>query len=396
MRIKKPEIVQVGKEVFYSVKVESKAGDKSLWFSLQDIFGDLLTSSCDAPLLALLIPAMARGEDIHVDGTLSERLWYNLSGPYQKLVRHVIPWLHPVKIYAGELQRPLRPASGVATGFSGGIDSYCVLADHYFSKVPDSFKVTHLLFNNVGSHGKGGERLFRQRYARLEQVVERIGLPIVMINSNMETFYGRDIAYQQTHTTRIASAALLLQGGIGRYMYASAHNYASIFVGETYDMAFTDAISLPLMSTEAMEVFAVGSEYTRVEKIIRVADLPGSYTTLDVCVNPNHVAPPTNCSTCWKCMRTLLTLDIAGMIDRYSASFDLELYYRHKSSFIARIMKSEEPLLREVITFAEKKGYSFPLWSHFSAPMFQASNQMKKVAKRMIRTANQRFSQLIS
>lgn len=185
MKISKPEILQQKHEILFRVGVEFAEGPETLWYSLNQAFVDLVSDSCDAPLVALLIPAMANGEDIHIAGAISERLLYNLSGPYQKLVQYVIPTLRHVEIHPEEVHARTEHSSGVATGFAGGIDSYCVLADHYYSDVPESFKVTHLLFNNVGSHGKGGERLFRDRYARLKPVVEWLGLPFVMINSNV-------------------------------------------------------------------------------------------------------------------------------------------------------------------------------------------------------------------
>lgn len=217
MRISKPQIISGKNKRTFQVDVESAEGRQTLWYSLHDSFGDLFTDTSDAPLAALLIPAMSRGEDIHIDGTISGRLYYNNLKLFQSLLRHIIPSLHQVSIYPMNLKcEQEKSASGVATGFSGGIDSYCTLADHYYSDIPKRFKITHLLFNNVGSHGSGGEQLFRKRFERLMPVVERTGLPFVMINSNLDLFYSNKIGFQQTHTLRNASVALLLQGGIGR------------------------------------------------------------------------------------------------------------------------------------------------------------------------------------
>lgn len=164
-------------------------------------------------------------------------------------------------------------ASGVAIGFSGGIDSYCALADHYYSDIPERFKITHLLFNNVGSHGTDGERLFRKRFERLAPSAERIGLPLLMINSNLDSFMPKNLGFQKTHTMRNASVAHLLQGGIGRYMYTSTYKYSDMFIGPTYDTAYSDLATLPLLSTDTLDAFSVGSEYSRVQKTLRVAEL---------------------------------------------------------------------------------------------------------------------------
>ena len=381
MKISEPQIIQQEQELVFRVNVEFAQGSETLWYSLNREFGDFISDSCDAPLAALLIPAMANGEDIHIEGTISEKLFYNLSGPYQSLLQHVIPSLHRIQLYPDDVHARTKSASGVATGFSGGIDSFGVLADHYYAEVPDQFKVTHLLFNNVGSHGGGkdGERIFRGRFARLQPVAEKIGLPFIMVNSNVDTFYGNGLGFQRTHTPRNTSVALLLQGGINHYMYASTYSFADAFVGATYDMAYTDTIALPMLSTELLDAFSVGSEYTRVEKTLRVAEIDDSYGTLDICINPDHTINRTNCSKCWKCLRTLLTLDIAGMIYRYSDSFDLYTYKRRRNRFIGKALVSGDPLLREIVRFAKTKHYSIPFQAYLYGPIYVVFNAVKSL-----------------
>jgi len=378
MKISKPEILRQENEIVFRVRVESSEGTENLWYSLEKKFSDFVTDFSDAPLVALLIPAMAKGEDVHVAGTISERLWYNVSGSYQRLLQHVIPSLRRIRIFPGDVRARNQQASGVATGFSCGIDSYCVLADYHYSDVPAGFRVTHLLFNNVGSHGKGGEKLFRERYARIEPVAERLGLPLIMANSNVDAFYRKGLDFQQTHTPRNVSVPLLLQGGIGRYMYASAYSFKDAFVGTTYDMAYSDTIALPLLSTELLNSISVGNEYTRVEKTLRVAEIPDSYGTLDVCVSPKKAG---NCSECWKCMRTLLTLDIAGLIDRYSASFNLDTYKHQWNKYIGSVLRSDDPLLREIVAFARDRHYPFPLPSRVYARLQYPASLAKRLSR---------------
>ena len=357
------------------MSVESVKGNATLWYSLHESFSDLVSNSCDAPLVALLIPAMATGEDIHIDGKISERLFYNLTRPYQRLLRQYIPTLHLVRINADNVSSDqTNRAAGVATGFSGGIDSYCVVADHYFSKVLDGFRITHLLFNNVGSHGRGGEKLFRERYYRLLPVTEQLGLPFIMTNSNLPYFYDQGLNHQKTHTLRNASVALLLQGGIGRYMYASAYNYKDILIRPYHDLTRCDAISVPLLSTEMLDSFSTGSEYTRVEKTLRVAEVMPSYSSLDVCANPNNTTGYTNCSTCSKCLRTLATLEIAGLIDHYSGVFDLNAYRSRRDVYFAKLLGSHTPLQKEIVQFAKQRNYSFPISARLAQPFFSLAS----------------------
>jgi hypothetical protein len=368
MRISKPEILQHDGEAVYSVRVASSLGDKILWYRVDATHADFLTDRSDAPLLALLIPAMARGEEVRVEGTVSERLYHALSGPYQHILRSVIPSLRRVSLHAADLAPPGAPrAPGVATGFSAGIDSYCVLADYHYADAPAELKLTHLLFNNVGSHGEGGERLFQQRLARVDSVARRIGLPLIRVNSNLTEFY-KPFSFQQTHTPRNASVPFLLQNGIGRYLYASAYAYGDAFVGPARDMAYCDAVALPLLSTDSLEAISVGGEYTRVEKTLRVADIVDSHSTLDVCVSFHGEG---NCSACFKCLRTLLTLEIAGLLDRYADVFDLEEYRRRRTAYMATVLASRDPLQREIVRFARQRRYRFPISSRLLAGLYR-------------------------
>ena len=283
-----PQIVREAESTFYRVSVESIIGCGQLWYSLDESFGDLVSESSDAALVGLLIPSMAKGEDIQIEGTVSDRLWCNLPR-LQRLLQHLMPSLHKVAVRAAAVSDGLEcRAAGVATGFSGGIDSYSVLADNHFSFRSENFRLSHLLFNDVGSHGRGGEGQFRERYERLLPVAKNIGLPLVMVNSNLASFYEKGLRFQQTHTLRNGSVALLLQEGIGRFLYASTYGYPETFVGPTKDAAYSDAITLPFLSTEKIETLSVGGEYTKVEKTLQVAKISCSHSALDVCVKTNH------------------------------------------------------------------------------------------------------------
>ncbi len=390
MKISSPEIVQQHGNVLYRVSVDFSKGTQTLWYSLSAEFAALVCDRSDAALVALLIPAMVCGEDIYISGTVSEKLYYNLSVRYQHILQSLIPSLHLIKIYPSNVEPASYKAAGVATGFSAGIDSFSVLSDHHYKEVPLGFRVTHLLYNNVGSHDKGGEHLFIERYVRLKSFVkERIKLPFVAVNSNLNDFYG--LNFQQTHTPRNVSVALLLQGGIGRYLYASGCGYANVFIGATHCMAYSDPITIPLLSTEALDAFSVGSEYTRVQKTLCVADIEDSYKTLDVCVGATNKAE--NCSTCVKCLRTLLTLEIAGMLDCYRDVFDLELYRRNRHSYITNMLQGNDFFFREIDAFAKEREFKFPLSSRWLA----SSSLVRQLAKpvRVARNFHRRMNKIL-
>ncbi|MGQ0502290.1 MAG: hypothetical protein ACT4P0_06740 [Panacagrimonas sp.] len=355
MKISSPRISRTDSGCEYRVRVETADGQRALWYQVDSRWGESLSSSCDAAAVALLIPAMARGEDLEVQGALSQRLFYHLSGPVQAMLKLVLPQLRCIRILANEVVCERLPTTGyVASGFSAGVDSFAVLADHFYDPAPPGFRLTHLLFNNVGSHGLGGEGLFWQRHERTAKVAARIGLPLIAINSNQNEFY-KGFTFQKTHTLRNVSVALALQGGVARFFYASAGHYADCRLGPTSDMAQGDFALVPALATENIDTLSVGGQYSRVEKLLRVARIEDSLQTLDVCLSGSA---PGNCSMCRKCVRTLLILEIAGMLNRYEAVFDLSRY-RHKRSWgIRNIIDNSEPIPQEIVRFARERGYA--------------------------------------
>lgn len=388
MRILEPRVTCEESEVVYRAAVETRARSAELWFRVPREFGDLVSQRADAALASLLLPAMAAGEDIEVGGVVSEKLVASLSGPFQRLVRLLLPSLHRSEIRAqGVRAGPRARAPGLATGFSAGVDSYCVLADRHFGSVPGGLRITHLLFNNVGSHGEGGERLFRVRLERLLPIAAELGLPIVPVNSNLDTFYERELDFQSTHTVRNLSVPLLLQDGIDGFLYASTFSFADLRISPTYDMAYADPVILPLFSTETLGTESAGGEYTRVEKTLRVAELPIAWRTLDVCVHSARSGQRPNCSTCWKCLRTLATLEIAGKLELFESSFDLERYRGQRESFFGKLTSSDDPLLEEVVAFAESTGFELPassrlLASHLVQPIASLARRARARLKR--------------
>ena len=69
-------------------------------------------------------------------------------------------------------------------------------------------------------------------------------------------------------------------------------------LGQPTTWDFTDPASAYLLSTENMELTLVGSQYTRVQKIANIVDIPDVEKYLNVCVNPDYEG--LNCSMCKK------------------------------------------------------------------------------------------------
>ncbi len=359
--------------IYFQYDVDFHDEKKTLWYCIENQYEDFVSELLDGPLVALLIPAMILGEEIRVSGTISEKLFYNLSGPYQHILKLVFPSLNKIKIYVDNVKSKSTRASGVATGFSCGLDSYCVLADHYLSDITNGYKVTHLLFNNVGSHGKGdkGQYMFEKRFQMVKPVADTFGLPVIKVNSNINEIYP-NYRFKNIHTIRNASVPLILQNGIGRFLYGSGYSDLEVYIGPSDTINHIDPITLPYLSTEAIDLVSVGGQYTRVQKTIKVAEIEDSYANLNVCFSSSEG----NCGKCSKCKRTLLTMEIAGLLERYSKSFNLEAYRKVRDRYIGQIIRNtnpffigklNDPFMTEIVQFSRKMNFKFPFRSYIFA-----------------------------
>lgn len=312
--------------------------------------------AADSFLLVLLERAMREGLDIVVEGELSSQLYYNLTQYYLAFLRTLDASLKPVSIVAERLSTRVHGGKGVFTGFSAGVDSFATIFSH-LQGVPEEYRLTHLLFNDVGSHGQSSrdKQVFEERYQRLKQ--RAMGFPLLPVSSNVDQVLGS--RFEKTHTIRNCATALLFQNICGKFLYSSAVHYRDAFVGETRDIGYADAVGVALLSTESTQCLSAGGQYTRFEKTELIANQPGTFDTLDVCVQPKPGV--LNCSSCWKCLRTQFTLEIAGALGNYRRAFDMQEYRKVRTLFVATVLKRSSALNKEIADQVATRSFPVPL-----------------------------------
>lgn len=375
LRIGRPVVTVEPSATSYRATVKKGDGEtETLWFRVDSGMSQLVSSRVDAALVAMLIPAMHGGMNLEVDGETTAELVHQLRHGVQDVLAAVIPTLRRVDVAAQSESPALSAGPGVATGFSAGIDSYATVADYFISPdIPYAYRLTHLLFNNVGSHGPGpeGRSLFERRLARTRIVAAKFGLPVIGVDSNLDDFFG-PLDFDQTHTIRNASVAFLLQGVLGRFLYSGSGAIEHVAVKPSRHMAAVDPVILPMLGTPALDLRAVGLEYPRTMKTMRVAGLPQAWDSLDVCIDPET---STNCSVCWKCLRTQLTLEIGGVLPRFASVFDIGRYEAARSNYIAEVLASDEVGAIEIREFARLRRFVFPWFARLGGASARAMNR---------------------
>ncbi len=363
LTIHKPEIIEHEKETILQAKFDCGDASDLLWFSTTKEFGPYLCHERgDAFLVALLHYAMKRGEDIRVLVPVSERLYYALTKHFIKIIAEMFPEYHNVKIICDIDPGNLENASGVGTGLSCGIDSFCTVAEHTDDSCPAGYKLTHLTFFNVGASGDyGGDHsrdLFHKRIETVRPCADELHLPLVTLDSNISEIL--EMNYVPSHTYRNISAALALQKLFKTYYYSSGYSLRT-FDLDCSDASYYDAYSLNMLSTNGLEFFPSGEIYSRVEKTKIVSNYSLSYKYLNVCV-----AAETNCSRCHKCQRTLVTLDLLGKLDLYRGVFDLDDYQQNRSRYFGNVLggRKDDHFKQEIFDAIGQSDFKIPFSAH--------------------------------
>jgi len=361
-------------EVKLSVSIDSEQlGCKELWFSTPEQYAHgFCENRLDGFLVGMVFPAMQYGEDIHLEGCVSKKLLFNLNNYAIPLLMTFSPSAKRIKIIAEETTTERLNCSGIGTGFSGGVDSFCTIYERYELEKDPDYRINSFLFLNVGSHGPGGSdeeeifarKLFHNRYNYLNALPNELGLDFIPLDSNLHSFH--PWGHQLTHSLTTVSGVLILQNTYSKYYCASTGLSYSLLlkffeVYQNRDIAIFDPMLLSLLSTESLELIPDGTQYTRIEKILRIIDYEPVHHYLNVCVSGQESHE--NCSVCSKCCRTLMTLSSIGKLDEFSNLFDIGKYKKKAElRFVCQqvLLQHKDPFARASIKLARENGIKFP------------------------------------
>lgn len=344
-----------------------------IWFSVDDEYSEWLTDDVyDSFLVTLLYPAMYYGENIEICGNVSKKIFHNIQHYVYSLVLAYAPSFHKVSIkVSGFKDAKKTERLHIGTGFSGGVDSFSTLADNFFKTDDVDYKIDTLFFFHVGQYGNVNKpstwKRAIKRYGITRSFAEEIGLESVMMNTNMFDFYIPKWEYDAGVLCRISSV-LVFQKVLKIYYISNAVTYRELsymdFTSHYVDMAeMSDPIIMPLLSPKGLEILCDGAQHTRTEKTENIIDLPLAQKHLNVCVNSSdeHIEA-TNCSICSKCLRTLMALESADALEKFSTVFDLKKWrkisFRYKCEQV--YLYNKNSFAQDNVDFARSKGKHLP------------------------------------
>ena len=163
--IEKPYILTKDGKSRLVANVDIDGNSREVWFEVEPQFEKYLCyERGDAFVVAILNYAMRHGHDMESKAPIGEDLYYQLTTDLIPALANNSKVMHHTKLIAEVDSSVLPNAGAVGTGISCGVDSFHALAVESQTKFP-KHNLTHLAFNNVGSHGEGerAKKLFAER-----------------------------------------------------------------------------------------------------------------------------------------------------------------------------------------------------------------------------------------
>ena len=283
-------------------RVETKVDGRTIWFESDDI---PLDASLEAFGSALLVPSLHSGRALRIEGPLCERWATNVQRVTDEFRRLWYPD-HARPLITAERGPPLRVGTRVtALCFSGGVDAFYTL-------LASGIRIGLLVYV-VGYDVKLRESArARAVESMLRQVAGEVGCSCCVIRTNLRRHpLVRATPWLREFGGGLAAVGHLLGSQSGHLLMSS--DGLGFAHAETGSRATTD----PMFGSSRVAISHVAPTVTRLEKIRAIAGEQIMQRHVRVCWK--NVGSQMNCTQCEKCIRTMITLDVCGMLDRFEA-----------------------------------------------------------------------------
>lgn len=271
----------------------------------------------DAFVTVSMVAAMRSCDRLRTEEPVSARLLASLEQIQAIYTTWYPDELSTVVIEAKPRTADDARAPGTATCFTGGVDSFHTLLRHHR-------EVTHLMYVEGYDVPRYNTAVLAEKRERLDAVAAATGTRAIVANSNVKQFCLESGRWgEMTSGPALAAAAqLLAPSEFGQLLIPSGETYARLRPWGYHPL--TD----PLWSTEYLSIRHVDADTDRLAKTVSLLDSPLARSHLHVCLRANA---DYNCGTCYKCLRTMVTLEAAGVLRAFRTFpdvLDLDLVRR--------------------------------------------------------------------
>ena len=244
---------------------------------------------------------------------------------------------HFIKVYAEAAVSTQAVRGAVGTGWTGGVDSLFTVLENLRAK-NTAYQLTHLMIASNGAiMGTTPTDTLEKMGKKAEQgILTKLDFDLLCIDSNLLTALPENFltVTELRHAATILAfqklfKSFLVSSGIASYTYCS-------FRPE--NMSFYAFIVLGCLGTECTAFYSTGYTFTRIEKLRCLSEIPLAWQMLHPCI----YALRDNCGTCGKCIRTQLELYALGMLERFSAVFDVARFQEKRTRYLAMLSRVEK------------------------------------------------------
>lgn len=349
--------------------------DDDIFYCTDKEYGGYLCDEvADSFVVGVLLPAVRYEQDIYVKGCVSDKLFYNINNSILYTLSMVYGTKR-VKLIADEIKATSYHGTAVGCGCSLGVDSFAAMLQHMDDACPNSYRITHLTYFNVGAMGYKNLEVAKLSYKKdlnlVKQYAQKVNLPVVCLESNFSIMF-EDFDFDASGDIRNFSAVLALQKLFGKYLYGSSYPIKD-FRFEISQTGYYETLLAPLLSTNSCEIVIANPDLSRIDKTKMVVNNSLAQNTLYVCwkellankypdseiakIKDNYL----NCTRCDKCLRTLLAIDILGKLDKFSRIFDINHYLKVRDKYIAKVMYGRKNNAFYKDLYDLMKEYSYPI-----------------------------------
>lgn len=366
----------------------NKSEFKKLYIAVPKEFEAYLDETSADPFVISFIQIAAKyDEEIIVeDASVSVELADNIENV-------LIPTFNKLKLGSGKTKivadKVLEEASDKkigATGISCGVDSFYAI----LSNLKENNKELPIDACCVICGKKNIEEIekqFVEKNKKRKTVCDSLSLKFIPIFNNFNYFIEPEFNndFQIYHTFYRVGVITSIKNLIGWYYYATGY-VDDKMVLDLHDTACYENIIRKVINYNSFKMLSSGSNTNRFEKTKYISKENVVRNYLDVCYHgEHHNENYLNCSSCAKCIRTMVTLDMLGILENFNNIFDVDLFKKKKWEYVADIIYksvvNKDILAKEIFHNFKKYNYKINVKTYCYFGQIAVKQLIKKIKK---------------
>lgn len=334
----------------------------NLWLKVDNQFANFLSATGEVFLAALLIECMWQEQSLEIDGEISTKLMSHLD---ELMTYHQIgnPQLSKISIKAKTV---VRSTVGEQVGlfFSGGVDSFFTFLknqEQYKDQPENQIKYFFLIRGFDIALEESQDELWDTTVKNITDVAKHFSVTLICVETNFRQLNRapadwkmkgmKELWADSLFGSLLCAVGLAFASAFKTFYISSAATYTSLRPWASHPLID------PLWSTEQLDFIHYGCHASRMDKLKTVKNSKLALHYLRVCwENPKNEY---NCGTCEKCLRTMLPLEIWGMLTE-SRTFSHKIDNSTLTSVLNRLPLQKNQLIKlmwkEILSEAEEYG----------------------------------------